>query len=178
MKMKPEFFYPNIEIEAVYGVFPFSIFDGGRIFGESRNKHCTIEDIIKITDDYNKYNVSTRLVYTSSQLEPKHFTDHFGNIALEISNQNPINQVVVNNDEFANYIKTNYPNLSLISSTTKCLNKEQFLEELKKDNYHEICLDYNLNSNINFLNDLPQEAREKCEFLCNAICAPGCPTRK
>ena len=130
MKKKPEFFYPDIEIEAAYGTFPFSIFDGGRIFRTLDKVHCSVEDIMEITNGYNKYGIGTRLVYTNSQLMPKHFTDHFGNIALEITNQNPLNQVVVNNDEFAEYIKTNYPNLSLISSTTKCLNKENFLQEL------------------------------------------------
>lgn len=76
------------------------------------------------------------------------------------------------------YIKINYPNLSCISSTTKCLNKTQFLDELHNDNFIEVCLDYNLNHNWEILNNLNPKEKDKCEFLCNAICPPGCPTRK
>ena len=40
---EPKYFYPNINIEAVYGTFPWNIFDGGRIF--NYNKHASIEEI-------------------------------------------------------------------------------------------------------------------------------------
>lgn len=77
-----------------------------------------------------------------------------------------------------NYIKEFYPNYGFISSTTKCLNKkEDFKEELSKD-YKMICLDYNLNHNFNLLESLTEEEKNKCEFLVNPICPPGCPNRK
>lgn len=77
---KPEYFHPNIKIEAVYGVFPFCIFDGGRIFNQL--EQCTIEQVTDITRTYNNFGVSVRLVYTNSQLKPEHYKNHFGNIVL------------------------------------------------------------------------------------------------
>lgn len=175
MKIHPEYFYPNVSIEAVYGTFPWCVFDGGRIFSEA-NQLC-IEEVKNITKIYNDFGVPIRLVYTNSQLEPKHYKNHFGNLVLETC-QNDINQIVIADDNFLKYIKEKYPKYIIISSTTKCLNRENFEEELLKDDFAEVCLDYNLNKNMELLNKLSPDARKKCEFLCNAICPPGCPTRK
>lgn len=175
MEKNPNMFYPNIEIEAVYGVFPWSILDGGRIFPQS--KHVTTDEIKRISEKYNDFNVAVRLVCTNSQLTEKHFNDRFSNLMLELCNKKG-NQIVVANDKLLEYIKTKYKNYEFISSTTKCLKKEDFIKELSKDFYSEVCLDYNLNTNLELLNSLYKVQKEKCEFLCNAICPPSCPTRK
>ena len=68
--------------------------------------------------------------------------------------------------------------MKICSSTTKCLTTPILAkEELQKD-YHQICLDYNMNRNKKFLKELTQEEKDHIEFLCNAICPPGCPFRK
>lgn len=176
METHPEYFYPNIQVEAVYGVFPHCIFDGGRIF--ESNFHAAVEDIVNIAGQYHKYGVASRLVYTNSQLTPENYTNKFGNLCLSICNQYENNQVVLADSDFMNYIKLNYSNLSFISSTTKCLNKKDFLAELHNNEFIEVCLDYNLNHNWELLNSLTNEEKERCEFLCNAICPPACPMRK
>ena len=172
----PKYFYPNINIEAVYGTFPWNIFDGGRIF--NYNKHASVEEIQDILLQYHKFNVSSRLVYTNCELTPQNYKNKFGNLCLSICNEYDNNQVVIADDNFLNYIHNNYPNLSFISSTTKCLNATDFQKELERPEFIEICLDYNLNHNWRLLDSLSNNQKEKCEFLCNAICAPGCPTRK
>ena len=92
--------------------------------------------------------------------------------------ENEINEIVVNNLELENYIRKNYPKFSIISSTTKCLkDPNKSLDELKKD-YKYVCLDYNLNKNWEYLNTIPEELKNKTEFLVNAICPPNCPNRK
>jgi hypothetical protein len=177
MERKPEYFHPNVKIEAAYGTFPCCIFDGGRIFDS--NQHASIEEIKHIVSEYNKYGVAARLVYTNSQLTPEHFHNKFGNMCLSVCNEYEGNQVVLSNADFMTYIRTNYPNLSFVSSTTKCLvKKEDFVEELHDYDFIEVCLDYNLNHNWNLLDSLTEEEKQRCEFLCNAICPPGCPTRK
>lgn len=175
MKDHPEYFYPNVKVEACYGTFPFCVFDGGRVFSQAM--HATVEEVKSITKTYNDFGVPIRLVYTNSQLKPEHYTNRWGNLVLEIC-ENNFNQIVVADDDFLGYIKEKYPNYIFISSTTKCLNKEAFLNELKNKDFYEVCLDYNLNKNKKLLEEIPLENRDKCEFLCNAICPPGCPTRK
>lgn len=171
----PEIFYPNIEIESFYGNFQFCIFDGGRIF--CKYNHTCKEEIEFMVNEYNKRDIAVRLIFTNNMIQPIHYTDRFANLVLDICH-NGKNEIVITNPGLEEYIRNKYPNFNIISSTTKCLNtKEAFKNELKK-NYDLICLDYNLNNKFDFLNSLTQEEKDKCEFLCNAICNPGCPNRK
>lgn len=173
-KEHPECFYDNIEIEAVYGNFQFCIWDGGRIFNSYRQS--TKEEITSITDRYNELGITTRLVFTNTELKEKDYYNRFCNEILKIcANKNT--DIVINNEGLKNYIHNIYPSYNFISSTTKCLNEQDLKEELNKD-YKMVCLDYNLNKNKTMLESLDENQRNKCEFLVNAICNPACPFRK
>lgn len=173
-KEHPECFYDNIEIEAVYGNFQFCIWDGGRIFNSYRQS--TKEEIISITDRYNELGITTRLVFTNTELKEKDYYNRFCNEILNIcADKNT--DIVINNEGLKNYIHNIYPSYNFISSTTKCLNEQDLKKELNKD-YKMVCLDYNLNKNKTMLESLNESQRSKCEFLVNAICNPACPYRK
>ena len=175
MKENPEWFYDNVQVSSVYGNFQFCIFDGGRIFSEYR--HTTREEMQDIVKAYNDLGVSVRLVFTNPVIKPEHFKNRFCQAVLECCH-NSMNEIVVNDEKLEQYLRENYPLFQYISSTTKCLSKpEEFQEELNKD-YKMICLDYNLNKNWKMLNNIDKNIRNKCEFLSNAICPPGCPNRK
>lgn len=172
----PERFYDNVKINAVYGNFQFCIFDGGRSF--THYQQASQEKIKMIIEAFNNRNLPIRLIYTNNQLLPEHYTDKFGNIILEIANYSDLNEVVVADNSFKDYIHNRYSNLKLISSTTKCLkNPLDAIKELEQE-YYLVCLDYNLNHNFDFLNQLSNEQKEKTEFLVNAICSENCPQRK
>ena len=175
MKKRPEMFYPNINIFAVYGNFPYCIFDGGRSNFQENHYQWNINDIEKIINKYNELGIIVRLVYTNSQITEQDFTNRFGNICLELCNKNPINQIVINNEKFLYYIKNKYSNLSFVSSTTKCLSKKEIDKEIKDNLYDQICVNYNLNTNLEYLKNFP---KDKCELLVNEACVPGCPYRK
>lgn len=177
LRSHPEYFYDNINIGAVYGNFQFCIWDGGRIF--SNYKHTTLEEIQYVKNLYNnEFKIPIRFVFTSTILEEKHLSDRFCNMILREC-ENDINEIVVNSPILENYIRKNYPKYKIISSTTKCLSKpEDFKLEIMNPNYHLVCLDYNLNKNINLLDTLNEEEKARCEFLVNAICPPSCPSRK
>lgn len=177
MKEHPELFYDDVKVSAVYGSFQFCIFDGGRIF--SKYRHTTKEEIEQVVTTYNQeFNVPVRLVLTNTEITPESYHNRFGNLVLNLC-ENDMNEIVVNNGGFEEYIRENYPMYSFISSTTKCLNTPTlFKEELNKGTYKMICLDYNLNKNKKMLDSIPPELRGQCEFLVNAICPAGCPNRK
>lgn len=176
-KKNPEYFMDGVGFDAFYGNFQFCIFDGGRVF--EKYSQTTAEEIYEIVHTYNDiFNVPIRLIFTSNQLKPEHFTDRFSNVVLQIC-ENEMNQIVLVNDELKKYIQDKYPAYTYISSTTKCLTSpKDFKEELTKDDFFEVCLDYNLNKNKQLLESLSPEERDKCEFLINAICPAGCPYRK
>ena len=175
LKEHPEYFHPGVEIGAVYGNFQFCIFDGGRIF--SAYRHTTREEIEYIVNSFNELDIPVRLIFTNPVIPESSFENRFGKVILDICH-NGKNEIVVNNPKFEAYLKEKYPNFGYISSTTKCLNTpDALLAELDKD-YKMVCWDYNLNKNQKLLKSIPAEKKEKCEFLCNAICPPGCPNRK
>lgn len=176
IKKRPEMFREGTAIHACYGNFQFCIFDGGRSFGGY--KPASKEQIDKIAYDFNNLDVRLRLVFTNNQLKPTDYYDRFGNIVLDEC-ENNFNEIVIADEKFEEHIRSLYPQYQYISSTTKCLTTPALLkEELAKQNYYMVCLDYNLNKNMKMLKELSPEEKGKCEFLINAICAPGCPNRK
>lgn len=175
MKEHPEFFRDDVSIGAAYGNFQFCIFDGGRIFGNYR--HTTKEEMEWIVNAYNDLGVPVRLIFTNPVVPEEAFTNRFGKVILDICH-NGHNEIVVNNPKFEAYLKEKYPNFGYISSTTKCITSpDGLMSELDKD-YKMVCWDYNLNKNKKILEAIPQDKRNKCEFLINAVCPPGCPNRK
>lgn len=174
----PEYFYPDINIEATYGNPQFCIWDGGRIFTHYR--YTTKEEVEFLINEYKKFNLNIRYVFTSSILsENKYlYNDRFCNLLMALG-ENKNCEVVSADDNFTIFLKEKYPSYSFISSTTKCLKEnEEIHNELLKDLYKMHCLDYNLNKNFNFLNSLTEKEREKTEFLVNAICPLNCKNRK
>ena len=167
-----KYFYDNINFYCAYGSFPISIWDGGRVF--SSYKQSTKEEIIYIRDFYESMGVKTRIVCTNPVLEEKHLTNTWMNLVCSLIEDE--GEIVINSSLLENYVREKYPNLKIISSTTKCLkDAESATQELNKD-YHMVCLDYNLNKNFDFLKTI--ENKDKTEFLVNAICPPNCPNRK
>lgn len=176
MQTNPEFFYPDVKISSIFGNFHFCIWDGGRNF--YRYNQSTEEEILATKALYEHYQVPIRFVFTNPALKEEHLYNRFCNLLLEIFHTGK-NEVVVNSSLLLNYIKTNYPNYKLISSTTKRItNQEECIKELSNKDYFQVCLDYDLNKKNDFIESIPKELRQKCEFLINAICPPNCPSRK
>lgn len=172
----PEYFYEDIKIASVFGNFHFCPWDGGRNF-LYYNKQQTKEEIIRIADLYNSADIPLRLVFTNPTIEADDLHDRYCNMILR-ELDNGMNEVCVNSEILEEYIRDKYPKYKIVSSTTKRLiTPEKSLQELNKD-YYQVCLDYDLNHNLEYLESIPMELRHKVEFLSNAICRPHCPIRK
>ena len=172
----PEYFNPGVKIASVFGNFPYCTWDGGRNF--IYYDQVTKEKIIDVKNMYNSYHVNPRFVFTNPVLEERDLHDRFCNTILNLFPEDN-NEIVVNSELLKTYLQENYPNFKLISSTTKCItNLDKALEEIANPDYYQVCIDYNLNKNIEFLESIPKELRSKVEILVNAICPPGCPHRK
>lgn len=171
-----EIFRDNVKITSVFGNFPFCIWDGGRNF--PRYKQCTKEEVREIHDCYKQYGIPIRFIFTNPEVTEEHLHNRYCNMLLREC-QTDINEVVVNSPILEQYIRENYPKYKIISSTTKRITSpERFKDELMNHNYYQTCLDYDLNKNKELIESIPMEAREKCEFLINAICPAHCPLRK
>ena len=171
----PEIFRNNVDIGCFYGNFQFCIWDGGRVF--SNYKQASIEQVQFVRDFFNSKNIPIRLIYTNPVLQEKHLYERFPNLVTGFC-ENELNEIVVNSDMLEQFLREKYPQYNFISSTTKCLNTPAASSEEFNKNYKYICLDYNLNKNDKFLSELSQSHADKIELLVNAICPPGCQSRK
>lgn len=170
LENSPEFFREGVEIGSFYGTFPPSIWNGGRVmFGNCDKKF--IKGIIKYWSDRN---IPLRFTYTNPMIEEKHLSDQFCNMIMNYAD-NGINGCIVASPILEDYIRKNYPNFKITSSTCKRIREENVLHsELEKD-YHLVVLDYDFNNNFEVLEKIPD--KEKCEILVNPCCNPECKNR-
>lgn len=171
MKDYPDRFREGYKIGSAYGSFPGAIWNGGRtVFGITGKSD--MESIIKL---YNSRGVPVRFTWTNALLEEKHIYDTYCNLIMRLAD-NGFNQVLVNTPVLEEYIRREYPNYPMISSTTKrIVGVEGVLEELKKD-YQLVVLDYDLNHDEQALKALEPYA-DRLEILVNEVCFPNCPKR-
>ncbi|MBR6107728.1 MAG: hypothetical protein IKQ39_06930 [Oscillospiraceae bacterium] len=170
LERHPEFFREGVEIASFYGVFPPSMWNGGRTQGGTCNKNF----IKSVIQTFNSKGIPLRFTFTNPMLEKKHLNDDFCNTIMHLAD-NGLNEVIVLSPLLEEYIRKNYPRYKITSSTCKRItDAEQLCGEVEKD-YHIVVIDYDLNHDFDTLRKIPD--KKKCELLVNACCNPGCPTR-
>ena len=169
-----EYFYDWCEIGSIYGAPADCLWGGGRAgFGE-----CSTQDVLALMKEYR---ISARLTFSNSLLKEEHLTDKKCNAlcALFANDRDVKNGVIVHSDLLVDYLQRNYPELYLVSSTTKVLSDfRQLYEEVKRDEFQFVVPDFRLNKAFDKLDTLSDVQKEKIEFLCNECCYFGCTDRK
>ena len=170
LKRHPEFFREGVEIASVYGVFPPCLWNGGRSQGGYADK-AFMKTVIK---EFNSRGIPLRFTFTNLMLEKKHLSDERCNTMLHLAKNGP-NGVIVASPLLEEYIRRDFPQMPLTSSTCKRLNSAEALTaELAKD-YRIVVADYDLNNRFDILEALPR--KQDVELLVNACCTPECPSR-
>lgn len=170
LKNCPQYFREGVEIASVYGVFPPSIWNGGRTQGGT----CERTFVRSVVKAFNDRGIPVRFTFTNPAIEKKHLNDDFCNMVMNIAN-NGLNEAIVVSPILEDYIRKNYPKYKLTSSTCKRLDSlEALSEELERD-YHIVVVDYDLNNKFDILEKVPH--KDKCELLVNACCEPNCKRR-
>lgn len=178
-----EYFYDWCEIGSIYGAPSDCIWGGGRTsFGYS--------DPAEVLNLMQEYGISARLTFSNSLLREEHLADKKCNELCKMFErtsatarpphiQQTKNGVIVHSDLLLNYLRKNYPDLYLVSSTTKVLTDFQnFLTEVNREDFRYIVPDFRLNKTFDKLNQMSQHQKDKVEFLCNECCWFGCNDRK
>ena len=178
-----EYFYDWCEIGSIYGAPSDCIWGGGRTsFGYSDP-----EDVLDLVREYG---ISARLTFSNSLLREEHLTDKKCNELCKMfehasdADNSPHthqlqNGVIVHSELLLNYLQKNYPDLYLISSTTKVLTDFQdFLTEINREDFRYIVPDFRLNKVFDKLDLMSQHQKDKVEFLCNECCWFGCRTER
>lgn len=169
-----EYFYDWCDIGSIYGAPPDCIWGGGRVSLEDH-------DAGEVLALLQEYGISARLTFSNSQLCEEHLSDRKCNelCALFAENTEPENGVIVHSELLLQYLKSHYPQLYLISSTTKVLTDfEALKKEIDRDDFRYVVPDFRLNKAYEELNTLTESQKDKVEFLCNECCYFGCKDRK
>ena len=168
----PQSFHDGLKIASVFGNFGGSVWNGGRYLGGNTD----INAIGAITKVFNDKGIPLRFTFTNPLLKKEHLGDGFSNKVLRIAN-NGLNEVIVMSPLLEEYIRENYPEYKITSSTCKQIEDiSGVLAELEKD-YKYVVLDYNFNNKFDLLEQIPESERSRCEILVNACCQPNCPRR-
>lgn len=181
-----EYFYENCEIGSIYGAPAECIWGGGRTgFGE-----WIPDEVLELTREYD---ISARLTFSNSLLKSEHLADKKCNKICEMFENNfgvqnsthngthnsVRNGVIVHSELLLDYLMSHYPELYFVSSTTKVLTEfEDFVKELKREEFDYVVPDFRLNKSYDRLGQLSEELKAKTEFLCNECCYFGCTDRR
>ena len=169
-----EYFYEWCDIGSIYGAPADCLWGGGRVgAGE-----CDADRALALMREYG---VSARLTFSNSLLQKEHLSDRRCNAlcARFAESRDPQNGVIVHSDLLAEYLKRTYPNLYLVSSTTKVLTDfAQLQRELARAEFRYVVPDFRLNKALDRLAALPAPMKDKVEFLANECCWIGCRDRR
>lgn len=168
-----EWFYNWCDIASIYGAPEGCLWGGGRTsFGKADAR-----DVLALMDEYG---ISARLTFSNSLLREEHLADKKCNELCRLFEIAKIpSGVIVHSDLLVDYLKLKYPDLYLISSTTKVLTDFETLRtELERSDFKYVVPDFRLNKAFDKLSKLTQEEKDKVEFLCNECCDINCHSRK
>ena len=168
-----DWFYEWCDIGSIYGAPSDCLWGGGRAaYGD-----VDVEDVIALVKEFG---ISARLTFSNSLLREEHLADRNCNRLCAVFTGGGVrNGVIVHSALLADYLKAKYPELYLVSSTTKVLTDfDDFEAELNRPEFGFVVPDFRLNKAFERLKSLPQKQKDKVEFLCNECCDFGCKNRK
>lgn len=170
MKRSPQAFRDNVKIGSVYGIFPSMLWNGGRFFmGE-----CDPRIMREIINQLNSRGIPIRFTLTNPLIKMEHLSDPLCNAVLKAAD-NGLNEAIVFSPLLEDYIRENFPDMPITSSTCKQIEDyDELCAEMEKD-YSLVVLDYNFNNDFEVLEKLPH--KEKAELLINPCCTPHCTRR-
>ena len=168
-----EWFYDSCNIGSLYGAPEDCLWGGGRAaFG-----NAPAQDVLALMDEFE---ISPRLTFSNSLLRAEHLSDKKCNkLCGMLAKAKCPGGVILHSDLLAAYLQKNFPELYLVSSTTKVLAKfEEFESELNRNEFKFVVPDFRLNKAFEKLSILSQDKKDKVEFLCNECCDIACTQRK
>ncbi len=171
LEERPYFFREGVKIASVFGVFPQSMWNGGRLILNDQCDSGFVESVIK---NINGKGIPIRYTFNNTIVERSELDDPFCNFCMDAAN-NGMNEVIVASPLLEDYLRNRYPNYKYNSSTCKEIRTaEQINDELKKD-YETVVLDYNMNNQWDQIDKITDMSR--LEVLINPVCHPNCKRR-
>lgn len=164
-------FFDTAIIDNIYGSLPNVVWNGGRNGPLDRMK---VDDIRNLFEKYNEKGIRLRITFTNCMLKEEHLSDKYANDILQLIDEMGF-EVTLSSELLEGYIRNQYPNIPIISSTTKCiLDIDELNKEVSKD-YKLVVLDFRKNADEAFLRKIKDP--KKIELLLNEDCFNTCVQR-
>lgn len=164
-------FFDSAIIDNIYGSVPNVVWNGGRNGPLDRME---LDDIRNLFKKYQAKGIRLRITFTNCMLVEEHLSDKYANDILHLIDEMRF-EITVSSELLEVYIRNKYPNIPIISSTTKCiLDIDELNNEVSKD-YKLVVLDYRKNADESFLKKIKNP--RKIELLLNEDCFNTCVQR-
>lgn len=169
-----EYFYDWCDIGSIYGAPSDCIWGGGRVSDGDSNP----EEVLTLLEEYG---ISSRLTFSNSLLKKEHLSDRKCNELCRLfeKNNKVQNGVIVHSELLLDYLKNNYPELYLVSSTTKVITDfDEFLMETDRDDFKYVVPDFRLNKTFDRLGSMTCRQKDKVEFCVMNVAGLDAMTEK
>lgn len=165
----PEILLPNTEIDAIFGIFPNTLWNGGgSYFG-----HLVEKDEIQETINYynQEWNIPLRFTFTNVFAGEDLISDRYSNLIAECGH-NGKNEILTSNNQLEAYLRKTYPNYRYCRSIIAAHSQPY---DLANGRYYISVMQRAKNNDWDYLNTIPQLDRSSIEFLCTDLCPDNCP---
>ena len=119
----------------------------------------------------NNAGIGIRLVMSNHYVEPDEYE---ANLSLLEKYHNSRNSVIVTNDDFAKWIRVDFPDYRIDASVIKNIKTHRKINETL-EMYDSIVLPMRLNEDLDFLEKIEQ--KDRITIFANAGCALTCPSK-
>ena len=158
-----EYFYDWCDVGSIYGAPADCIWGGGRVGCGT----CDAREVLALTREYG---ISARLTFSNSLLREAHLADRKCNALCRLFAQSggPRNGVILHSELLLRYLRREYPQLYLVSSTTKVLTEfRQLRQELARSEFCYVVPDFRLNKAwAERLESAQKPQKERCDSMC------------
>ena len=170
----PQFFYQDRQIDSIYDSYynPLPlIWSGGRT-PRITNLDLTMDVIL---EQFNNFpSIKLRHTFTNCLLDNDILINDFRCNEFVKKYIRPQDEVIINHPKLIEHFKQNYPNISLIYSTTLGITKIKRINKLTTNSIY--VMNYNKNNDNEYIKQLAH--KENIEILCGETCALNCPYRQ
>ena len=164
----PQACYPNRQVSEIYGAWPGAIWNGRTT--DYGFPTATIQEIDLFRKKIEALGITMNLTWNNHLVKGTDVYDRFCNNITEIFH-NGKHSITVGSPELFAYLKEKFPNFKYYQSVIVSSNDKEFKYD---DSYDMQLMVRNLNNNWDELLKIPEDQRNRIEFLCNDICTPIC----
>jgi hypothetical protein len=179
-KHYPDCFVDRANITHIYGCFPNCGWNGGSSWIQPPPPRAIMYDVFNW---YKEQGIIIQLTFTNPVLKETDVYDRYANCILDIAVEvlgTDYLEVLVSSPILEKYIREKYPHINITKSIVGATGEEKTrttVEDYVKllDEYPRIVIPRKKVNDIDFIQNFPDELKDRVELLCTDACPIDCP---